>query len=92
MSVGNYQELHEKWHKKLNKAVDHIVKAREIVSEIPPSILSAITMWGEKGVQTSEGEVIMLDIVGHASFRERCLLVNRILEDIMRELTQDLTI
>ena len=92
MSVQRYEDMHEVWHDKLDKAADHIEETIELISEIPPSVLTAISVWGEKGVQIGDGKIVKIDVVGHASFRERCLLIQRLLSAIKKELNEDLSI
>ena len=92
MTTQRYEEMHDLWHRKLDEAVGHIQKAKELIVEIPPSVLKAISVWGEKGVQTKEGEIVKIDIGIHAGFRERCLVLHRFLEAILKELSEDLSI
>jgi hypothetical protein len=92
LSVQEYEEMHNEWHRNVDNAIKHIQKAKELIEKIPPSILSAISVWGEKGIKIKNEKIVNLDIVGHASFRERCLIIYRLLVAIIKELGEDVSI
>lgn len=92
LSVQEYEEMHNEWHRNIDNAIKHIQKAKELIEEIPPSILTAISVWGEKGIKIKNDKIVDIDIVGHTSFRERCLIIYRLLVAIIKELSEDVSI
>jgi len=84
--------MHNEWHRNIDNAIKYIQKAKELIEIISPSILSAISVWGEKGIKIKKGRIVDLGIVGHASFRERYLIIYRLLVAIIKELSKEVTI
>lgn len=88
MSAKGYEEMAEEWHNKVDEAIKHIRKARKLIGEIPPSMSTAISVWGEKGYVNKKGERVSLDMVSHAGNRGKYLVMYRLLQAILAELEE----
>ena len=88
MGAKGYEEMAEEWHRKVDEATEHIRKAKELIGEIPPSMLNAISVWGKEGYVNKRGERVSLDMVSHAGNRGKYLVMYRLLQAILVELAE----
>ena len=86
--MSGYEEMAEEWNKRLRKAIEHIEEARQLIGQIPPNVLTAISTWEKEGFVNKEGKKVSLDVTSHAGFRAKCLVIYRLLGAILAELDE----